>query len=163
MKYISQKAMMSPDEKYRYVLIRTWNTLATDPFGLRYVIFVGLNPSTADATVDDPTIRRCVNYAKAWGFTGMGMLNLFALRATQPSDMMKEIEPVGEFNDKWIKYFTEDAGLVVACWGAHGSFLGRDKVVRAMIPHLNYLRLTKQGHPAHPLYLPGNLEPKEWL
>ena len=80
-------------------------------------MFVGLNPSTADETNDDPTIRRCISFAQAWGYEGLCMTNLFAFRATEPSDMMKSPDPVGPENDQALINLAESAGVVVAAWG----------------------------------------------
>jgi hypothetical protein len=125
-------------------------------------MFIGLNPSTADETVDDPTIRRCLSFAKAWGYDGMSMANLFAFRATDPAVMLSEPEPIGSENDTYLLNMARRAGIVIAAWGTQGGHLGRDASVRKMIPNLHYLRLTKDGHPGHPLYLPGDLEPMLW-
>lgn len=125
-----------------------------------YVVFIGLNPSTADETDDDPTIRRCIGYAKAWGYSGVRMVNLFAYRATKPADLLLAPEPVGPENDAWLLGFAEDAGLVVAGWGVYGAHLARDTTVKRLLPNLHYLRMTKDGHPGHPLYLPKTLVPQ---
>lgn len=122
-------------------------------------MFVGLNPSTADEYTDDPTIRRCVAFAKAWGFDGLCMTNLFAFRATEPADMFAVTDPIGSANDNTLKVCAQRAGVVVAAWGVHGTHQQRDAAVKAMLPNLSYLRLTKDGHPGHPLYLPQTLTP----
>jgi hypothetical protein len=125
-------------------------------------MFVGLNPSTADETLDDPTIRRCMGFARSWGYDGLCMTNLFAFRATDPSVMKAAEDPVGPMNDSILVSLAENAGIVVAAWGVHGSYLGRDRAVIEMLPQLHCLRLTISGHPAHPLYLPAGLEPFPW-
>jgi hypothetical protein len=150
-------ADFSPCRRYRYALWRTWGGLAG------YAMFVGLNPSTADETKDDPTIRRCIAFAKDWGYSGLCMTNLFAFRATKPAHMMDADDPVGSDNDRWLSDAASQAAVVVAAWGVHGTFAGRHDAVRQMLPHLHYLRLTKDGHPGHPLYLPKMLQPLEWL
>jgi hypothetical protein len=129
--------------------------------GNKLAAFIGLNPSTADETNDDPTIRRCIGYAKAWGCDGLLMLNLFAFRATDPKMMQAADDPVGPENDAALRQ-ASGAEIVIAAWGVGGTFKGRDKVVRELVPALQYLRLTKDGHPAHPLYLPKNLTPQPW-
>ena len=149
-------ALLSPCRTYRYDLWRTWLG------GSDYAMFVGLNPSTADETEDDPTIRRCVAYAKAWGYAGLCMTNLFAFRATEPTDMMRAADPIGPLSDEVLRERAEAAGVVVAAWGVHGAFGGRNRAVHKMLPKLHYLRLTKDGHPGHPLYLPKTLEPVAW-
>lgn len=153
---MEKDAAFSVCRAYRYALWRTWDA------SKGYAMFVGLNPSTADESVDDPTIRRCVAYAKDWGYGGLCMANLFAFRATQPDDMRNAADPIGPRNDEWLKDCSEKSMVVVAAWGTHGTFMGRNDSVRKMIPKLHYLRLTKDGHPGHPLYLPKSLTPILW-
>lgn len=146
-------AELSPCQRYRYALLRAWEP------GHGYAMFVGLNPSTADATLDDPTIRRCVAFAKAWGYGAMCMGNLFAWRATRPADLLEQTFPVGPENDAFLLRMAAGAGVVVAAWGTHGTHWGRDQEVRRMLPQLHCLRLTKDGLPGHQLYLPRTLVP----
>lgn len=122
-------------------------------------MIIGLNPSTADETEDDPTIGRCISFAKAWGYGGLCMTNLFAYRATNPSDMFEAEDPVGSENDEWIEKLAREAGVVVAAWGNDGSFLGRSKQIIQLIPNLHCLKMNKTGEPAHPLYLKATLQP----
>ena len=149
-------ANFSNCRKYRYALWRIWDE--SKP----YVMFIGLNPSTADETKNDQTINRCINYSKDWGYGGLCMANLFAFRATAPSDMMASDEPIGSDNDEWIKKLAKEAGVIVAAWGNDGSYLERSKDVRNMIPDLMCLKINKSGEPAHPLYQPGTAKPIKW-
>jgi len=153
---VERGAHLSSCRAYRYALWRRWDC---GP----HAMFVGLNPSTADETADDPTIRRCIAFARAWGYGGLCMTNLFAYRATQPADMLTQDDPVGPDNDAHLRQSASEAGVVVAAWGTHGTHGGRHKAVRAMLPGLHYLRLTKDGHPGHPLYLPASLRPVAWV
>jgi hypothetical protein len=153
---MERSATLSPCRAYRYSLWRRWGR---GP----YAMFIGLNPSTADETNDDPTIRRCISFARAWGYEALCMTNLFAYRATQPADMKKAADPVGWDNDHVLRQLADQAGVVVAAWGAHGTHKGRDQSVRLLVPGLHYLRLTKDGHPGHPLYLPASLRPVAWV
>ena len=146
-------AKLSDCRKYRYALWRTWDD--SKP----YVMIVGLNPSTADETKDDPTLTRCIKFAKYWGYGGLCMANLFAFRATEPSDMMASSDPVGLENDSWLSKLSKDAGIVVAAWGNDGSHLGRSSAIKAMLPNLHYIKMNKSGEPAHPLYLRSSLVP----
>jgi len=148
-------ADISPCGRYRYTLWRKWGPGGT-------CMFVGLNPSTADATLDDPTIRRCVAFARMWGYGGLMMTNLFAWRATDPHDMLAAEDPVGPDNDQTLRACWLNAAITVAAWGTHGTHQGRGAHVRAMLPALHCLRLTKDRHPGHPLYLPKNLPPLAW-
>ena len=149
-------ARLSPCRAYRYTLWRRWGQ---GP----HAMFIGLNPSTADETADDPTIRRCIGFARSWGYGALCMANLFAYRATQPADMKKAADPIGWDNDSTLRDVSRHAGVVVAAWGAHGTFKSRDQSVRLLVPSLHYLRLTKDRHPGHPLYLPANLRPVAWV
>jgi hypothetical protein len=153
---MKRSADFSTCRRYRYTLWRQWGE-RTD-----YALFVGLNPSTADETKDDPTIRRCISFARDWGYSGLCVTNLFAFRATKPVDMMKAADPVGPDNDYWLCNTASKADLVVAAWGIHGTFAGRHQVVCQMLPRFSYLRLTKEGYPGHPLYLPKTLQPMAW-
>ena len=142
-----RSALFSDCRKYRYGLWRWWDT------GKPPAMFIGLNPSTADETQDDPTIRRCVRFAKDWGYGGLCMANLFAFRATDPKVMKKALDPRGPENDRWLRHFASYAGVVVFAWGAHGTYMERYLAVPRMIENGNSLGHTKKGHPSHPLYL----------
>jgi|SRR5690349_11377452 len=141
--------------RYRFTL---WRAL---PGGLGRVLFIMLNPSTAGARQDDPTIRRCIGFARAWGFARMDVVNLFALRATHPADLRRARDPVGAGNDRAIAAAARRADLVVAAWGVHGALAARDRAVRALLADrpLHCLGVTRAGHPRHPLYLPAATRP----
>lgn len=149
-------ATISECGKYRYSLVRDWS----DGAPTKTVAFVGLNPSTADATLDDPTIRRCIGFAKAWGYNQLLMVNLFAFRATEPADMKAAEDPVGPKNLHALSCIDAAADLVVVAWGAHGGFLGQDQVALGYLDNPHHLGLTKDGHPRHPLYLKGDTRPQ---
>lgn len=155
---VQKSALLSDCGKYRYSLERIWEPLKP------VCTFVGLNPSTADAFEDDPTIRRCMSYAYYWGYGSMVMLNLFAYRATVPKDMMGAEDPVGPDNIELIRKYilNGNAGCVIAAWGKDGRYLGQDKVFRDLFPNLHYLKLNKDGSPGHPLYLKSDLLPQLW-
>lgn len=155
---MNRQTIFSPCRTYRYTLWREWIG------GTGYAQFIGLNPSTADEVQDDPTIRRCINFAKAWGFSGLCMTNLFAYRATDPRVMKAHREPVGPANDRLLVQIANDARLVVAAWGADGDHMGRAAHVSALLRdayriNLTCLGTTKQGQPRHPLYLRADLRP----
>lgn len=145
-------AVFSPCRRYRYLLWRVWRP------GDKLVAFIGLNPSTADETANDPTVRRCIGFAERWGYGGLVMLNLFAFRATDPKVMKAEPEPVGPENDQAIWNAAMAVDQVIAAWGTHGEHQGRDKRVRGQLQNLYCLGTTKDGHPRHPLYLPNDAE-----
>lgn len=146
-------AVISACGQYRYRLERTWG------FGTR-MAFIMLNPSTADASVDDPTIRKCMAFAKRWDFGGIVVGNLFGLRATDPKELRKHPNPIGPENDEHLERIAKEIKYVVAAWGTHGTYLGRHVAVSRMDwTALEALRVTKDGHPGHPLYVNGNTEP----
>lgn len=169
-RHSASDAIFSPCEKYRYALIRNWacgHSLFTDAeHSDEFAAFCCLNPSKADATRNDPTVVRCSNFAKAWGYGGFVMLNAFAYRATDPREMKRQPDPVGPSNDAMLQQVTEMAGIVVAGWGTHANFLGRQKQLLDMLPKhcsLHHLGLTKDGLPSHPLYLKADTQPTLWI
>lgn len=137
---------------YRYTLRRIWDT------ALPQVMFVGLNPSTADETHDDPTIRRCVGFARRWGYGGIIVVNLFAFRATDPRVLRGAEDPVGPENDQWIVWCQEEAARVVAAWGNGGTFRGRAEEVLPRLREPFALAINHTGQPAHPLFIRGEVE-----
>jgi hypothetical protein len=154
-------AIISECGKYRYSLTRTWDG------SLPVACFIGLNPSTADASKDDPTIRKCVGFARRWGCGGIEMVNLFAFRATQPSDMKKAADPVGPLNDLYVCEAAARCRPLVAAWGANGGFKGRDVgllgLLRSSGREVACLKLTRDGFPWHPLYVPYASDPVPYL
>ena len=142
--------MFDDSGRYRYQLGRRWAA------GGPVVAFVMLNPSTADAERDDPTIRRCAGFARRWGFAAMTVVNLFALRATDPARLRRARDPVGPANDGHIAAAAAGADAVVLAWGAHGDLRGRDRDVLALLAGVRpaCLGVTRGGQPRHPLYLP---------
>jgi len=108
-------------------------------------------------------VRRCQGYARDWGYGGLLMTNLFAFRATDPQVMKAAPDPIGPDNDLYLRNTAKKAGLVVAAWGNHGAFQGRSQEVVRMLKEagaeLRCLKMTGQGEPGHPLYLPKNLQP----
>lgn len=143
-------ALFDATRRYRYLLWRRWGHGGT-------VAFVMLNPSTADAARDDPTIRRCAGFARTWGFGGMAVVNLFALRATDPARLRRARDPVGRENDHHIAAAAATADAVVVAWGVHGGLGARDRAVLALLAGLRprCLGVTRAGQPRHPLYLPA--------
>jgi hypothetical protein len=153
---------MSTDRVYRYALERSWD-LAD-----KRAIFVGLNPSTADERVDDPTIRRCVGYAKRWGCGSMVIVNLFALRSTDPKGLTLAIDPVGPDNAAHVARHIQRyaRAFVVAAWGCIPprvvplAQLTIDEIKRRR--GVRVLGLNGDGSPKHPLYLPYDLGLSTW-
>jgi len=154
-----RSAVFSSCRTWRYALYRIWDE--SKPL----LVVIGLNPSTADETLDDPTIRRCIRFARDWGYGGLVMLNLFAFRSTDPAGLRSTADPCGPENDQHLLKETE--GRRVLCsWGTHGSLLGRDSKVTAMLTkagrELVCLGRTKDGYPRHPLYVRADTQPEPW-
>ena len=149
---VNKNAIFSDCRKYRYALSRTWNGKK------KTILFIGLNPSTADEKIDDPTIRRCINYAQNWGYGSLLMVNLFAYRATLPSELKNVKNPIGNDNDIQIIELSKKADIAVAAWGNEGTLLNRDKEVKKIIPNLMCLKINKSGQPSHPLYQKKDLK-----
>ena len=122
-------------------------------------MFIGLNPSTADESRDDPTLIRCIKFAQSWGYGSVCIANLFAFRATRPMEMMAASDPVGRENNRWLKKLSAEASLVVAAWGNNGTYRDRSSGVRILVGNLYCLKLNRSGEPAHPLYLRHDLKP----
>ena len=120
---MKKAAVISSCQNYRYTLSRIWDE--TKPI----IMFIGLNPSTADAENDDPTITRLINFTKSWGYGGFIMCNLFAFRATDPWNMFKAVDPVGTGNTDMILEASRGCEQIVFCWGINGFYKGRDKEV----------------------------------
>jgi hypothetical protein len=147
-------ARLSDDRVYRYELTREWNRSGET------CVFIGLNPSTADEQKDDPTIRKCIGFARRWGCERLVMLNLFAYRATDPRHMRRFDRPIGPDNDAVIDgyaLFGSAPRLFIAAWGRHGTFQGRDAAVCERICQyrtIMCLGRNNDGTPEHPLYVP---------
>lgn len=152
-------AHFSPDRRHRY-----WLTRDAMPIGGNGTLnFVLLNPSTADETQDDPTIRRCLGYARTWGYSRLVITNLLAFRATRPVDLKRADDAVGPLNDDHIRTQATLADRVVVGWGVHGDYLRRGEQVMEWLRLVGVrpfcLATTLGGQPGHPLYLPKDLEP----
>jgi hypothetical protein len=153
------EATFSDDERYRYQLRRTW---APDDQSLGFVM---LNPSTATERYVDPTIGRCVGFARSWGYGGIVVCNLFALRATDPKALRVDPDPVGPENDETLRHLAETSRTVVCAWGVHGTLYARAVAVRRLLTRASTVALgtTKAGHPRHPLYVPAVTAPAPYL
>ncbi|MGY0065169.1 DUF1643 domain-containing protein (plasmid) [Streptomyces sp. LZ34] len=147
-------AVMDKARAYRYLLTRIWDS-SRPP-----MVWIMLNPSTADALEDDATIRRCIGFARRERCGGIAVVNLFALRSTDPRALRDHPDPVGEHNDVFLRQTTASLGPVVAGWGAGGVLGDRAATVTRSLTaagvRLHALGTTSTGQPRHPLYLPGN-------
>jgi hypothetical protein len=155
-------AVLSDCGHYRYALWRDTNILGNEG----QVRFVMLNPSTADATEDDPTIRRCVRFAADWGFARLVVANVYALRSTDPAGLADAADPVGPENDHWLRETYSDQ--TIAAWGA-SKYLSREREaeVLTLLTYggslgLDCLGQTKDLRPRHPLYVPAATRPQRF-
>lgn len=150
-------ARFDPTRRYRYTLLRVWDPL------LPRLCCCMLNPSTADIDQDDPTVARCGRFARDWGFGSLEVVNIFALRSTDPRKLYDASDPIGPANDAAILAAARRADLFLAAWGNHGALRSRGPQVLSRLSQRDIaprcLAVTKQGHPKHPLYTPSNSLP----
>ncbi|HIK19219.1 MAG TPA: DUF1643 domain-containing protein [Leptolyngbyaceae cyanobacterium M33_DOE_097] len=152
-------AVFDPTGTYRYTLWRKWDE--TQPS----VGFIMLNPSRADAELDDPTIRRCVSLAKQWGYGAIAVGNLFAYCTAFPQELKKAKKPIGKENDRYLVELCQQVNTLILAWGNAGSLMARDRAVLKIVqPYTTAFCLgkTKVGHPRHPLYLPKTTCPTQF-
>lgn len=141
---------------YRYLLWREWDSQS------KTVSFIMLNPSRADAEINDPTITRCINFAKSWGYGRLEVVNLFAYRTPHPSLLKQAAEPIGKDNDRHILESVKRCDRVILAWGNHGTWRKQDLYTFELLKSYNHLYcfgITKRGCPRHPLYLRSTIKP----
>ena len=175
---IKGSALLSVCGNYRYTLGRHFDE---QPPGVKRVVFIMLNPSTADADDNDPTITRCMGYAQSWGCSDLIVVNLFPLRATDPKELRTHPQPEGvpfpeplpespagtmlEYaNYDFIQRACRSAWRVICAWGTHSMARRQYETIAANIklPTLYCLERAKNGAPKHPLYLKKDLQPIPW-
>lgn len=159
------RAVFSPCRRWRYTLTRVWEPHDDDPLSC---LFVCLNPSTADEKNDDPTVRRCIAFARSWGYSSLTVCNIFALRSTDPKALYVDLwDAVGAANDEHIAREAARHELVVAAWGNHGQLTRRGvqvmKLLRRHAPDgvVHVLGLNSTLEPKHPLYIAGDTKPRQ--
>jgi len=147
--YEQSDAVLSACQRYRYLLFRRWRGTGTTMW------IIGLNPSTADAEQDDPTIRRCVGFAKRCGCVALYMGNLFGWRATDPAHLKRVSNPVGPDNNDYLVDMASQSKWIVAAWGANPIATPRGEEVQRLLRgrEIYCLGTTAAGAPRHPLYL----------
>lgn len=154
-------AIFSDCEKYRYRLWRVWDE------SKQKVCFLMLNPSIADENQLDPTVTRCKKRAQALGYGGFEVVNIFALRSTDPTELYKTDDPMGSGNLEAIAEAVIDSDIVICAWGCDGKLMDVGETVKNQIcgffpEKLHYLKLNRDGSPTHPLYLKYSLQPTRW-
>lgn len=157
----SSGAIFSPCERYRYRLWRVWDTSKPK------ACFVMLNPSVADENILDPTVSRCKKRAEALGYGGLEVVNIFALRSTDPKALYKVNDPIGPQNIRAIMDAAKDSAIAICAWGGHGELGNIGSIIKQALTQIfptktHYLKLNSDGSPTHPLYLPYSLQPVLW-
>ena len=150
----TRNAIISADGKYRYQLSRIWDEEKPN------ILFIMLNPSTADADVDDPTIRRVMNFSKSWGYGGVFVGNLYAFRSTDPKALQHTDDPIGKDNIEHIKELIGVTERVVYAWGNNQK---EPEWLSSLVDTPYCIDISKKGVPKHPLYLKSELHPKLYL
>ena len=145
-------AEFSADRKYRYALWRIWDR--SKPL----VMFIGLNPSTANEVETDHTITRVMNFARSWGYGGFYMMNLFGIVSSKPEILLTDPDPLGDSNH-WLGVIALECEMIVFCWGVFKQARSRAEEIKKMFPGAYCLKKTKEGHPWHPLYVAGKTTP----
>jgi len=155
---MQNECVFSPDRKHRYTLIHRWDELLNPNHG---IVWICLNPSTADENQLDPTLRRIQGFSAMWGYSFFIMLNLFAWRATLPGDMKIAADPIGPDNDRWIAHWGSKVDRVMLGWGEHGAHVGRDQQVLKYLDRSKTFCLERNasGQPKHPLYVSKKNKP----
>jgi hypothetical protein len=170
---VKRDAIISDDQRYRYALTRDWSDELDGHRGRGDVCWIMLNPSTADAEIDDPTIRRCIRFSQAWAFSSMTVVNLYAYRAPKPTELMActGLEIVGLHNFRVTHEAMRQANRIVAAWGKpprkrlEAGALGIQARANELGVALWCLGVTKDGHPRHPGplgMLPLDTVPQIW-
>ncbi len=152
---IERTAIFDSTGHYRYRLGRRWRS------GDRKIAFVMLNPSRADATYDDPTLRACIQFAQRWRFAALSVVNLFGYRTPHPSELKQAQDPVGPDNDTHVLKAVIEVEKVVVAWGNEGKLLERDRAMLSLLTRYQHklycLQRNRSGQPRHPLYVPRSL------
>lgn len=167
---VIRSAVISADELYRYQLTRDWRADGTHRHP-GHVLWVMLNPSTADGKLDDPTIRRCIGFTRRWGYGYLEVVNLYALRCTRPIHLEHYPDPFGPDNVHYWCEAADSAKLAVLAWGSHkqprtarvNPILGVEKTLRTRRVPTVVLGVNQDGHPKHPLYVRADAEPQAWV
>jgi hypothetical protein len=158
---VENECHFSPDRRHRYTLLHRINPL----FGEKLIMWIGLNPSTADEQQLDPTLTRIRGFSEREGYDGFLLTNIFGFRATDPKVMRNTPDPVGPENDAALLEAAQRCDKVVAAWGAHGVHQDRALAVAKLLGKhkLWCLGTTKDGHPRHPLYVKGDQPLVRWI
>ena len=151
---MERTARISGDGIYRYDLTRHWGP------SVSVCTFIMLNPSTADANQDDPTIRRCMGFARRWGHGGLRVVNLYAFRATRPIELQNAIDPMGPENPGYLENAVLWSDVLIAAWGAHPIGVPHEARRVLFAAKLLCLGVTKHGHCRHPLYVRADVTPQ---
>ncbi len=154
---MNSDAIFSKCKTYRYSLTRRW---ADGPIQT----WIMLNPSTADEIVNDPTVERCQRRATSYGFGALEVVNIFALRSTDPKLLYGHSDPVGPQNNDHLLSAARRSGQIVCGWGTHGGLNNRGQEIVKVLKDFDLyaLAFTKAGEPRHPLYIKYDIAPTLW-
>ena len=147
---MNKSAYLSTDKQYRYTLHRIWDDKKP------MIMFIMLNPSTADSNNDDPTIRRVINFTKSWGYGGVHVVNLYAFRSTDPKGLKETQDPIGKDNIFHIQSLIGHVEKVIYAWGNNEQ---EPKWLYDLVATPYCIDVSKKGVPKHPLYLKKELQP----
>ncbi len=150
---IKSDAIFSEDNIHRYALIHEWELDRPS------LMIISLNPSAEDGELNNPTIRRCIGFAKRWGFGRLFITNLFSFKTSSPKDLFNSENPIGNKNDYWLKKLSKKVDKVVLAYGNHGKFKNRHEEILKIIHDPYCIKKSKTGMPMHPLYLKYTEEP----
>lgn len=154
---MKNEAIFDKQKIYRYLLTRCFET------GSKTVTFIMLNPSTADETLNDPTIRRCISFAKKLDAKKMQVVNIFAYRTPNVPELKNAEEPLGKENDFYIENAAEESDIIILAWGNHGSYMNRAEQIKKLLKPFKdkvyALKILKNSEPSHPLYLKKDIVP----
>ena len=153
---LESAAIFSPNKIYRYSLTRVWDR------DRPRVCFVMLNPSAADETQDDPTIRRCIRFSECWGYGSLTAVNVFAYRTHNPRDLKAAVDSVGTDNVRHVSKAVRSAAVTIVAWGVHGHANEHSERLLSRIASPYCLGVTKHGAPKHPLYVVGSMLPEPY-
>lgn len=156
---MSAGATFDPAKTFRYTL---WRNFVMDPKDA--CLWIMLNPSTADESTDDPTVRRCQQFSRAWGFDSCQVVNIFAYRSRDPNVLPDVSDPIGPENDDVLRREAAAASKIICAWGVNGSVNGRSTQLRVLLSAFECwcFGLTKNREPLHPLYQPAKIALVRW-
>jgi len=148
-----KSAILSEDRVYRWMLEREWDDNKPS------IAYIMLNPSTADENEDDRTIKKLIKFTRVWGYGGLKVCNIYAYRATDPTELKSVTDPTGSENEKHVRELVASCDKIVFAWGNDAS---EPEWLKPLVPNPYCLKINKTGKPAHPLYQPDTTILREY-